>query len=131
MTQPEFHLEIDKLSQIYGSNKYPDERRRILYARFRYVPLDEFKRVIDNFIGSASFAPLLEEFQTALRQVMAEIKKNDEASKSIGDCVHCGGDGLVFSESEVKGERGYVGRCICLRGEFYNHLAVSKKLKNH
>ena len=122
-----------RLSQVYDTKykaNYPEERCDILYAKFKHVENDDFKRCINYLIATCKFPPLYNDFKEVMREAInrADHKLKDEQEKKMKNCFRCSNIGTVFLErTEVCPINGnerpvtYAYRCIrCPRGNIYN-----------
>lgn len=128
-----FNKQMFRLKEIYNTkykDNYPIERCNILYAKFKMVSNDDFKRCVSFLIATQKFAPLYKEFSDYLSEALKQSAREilDKEESKMNNCVRCNNTGTVFLDKNIKcpisGEDttsvfGY--RCVrCPRGNLYN-----------
>ena len=118
MTENEFELQILRLQEVYGKNKYPEERKNVFWNKFRKIGNRAFTDAVTNFIANNDRSPMIKEFESALAGELNEIRaqKSMEVERQKREqnlCKKCGGAGQ-YSEYEA-GSDGRTARSAWFR----------------
>lgn len=121
MSPIEFNKCLMPLVEIFGEKKYPEALTRILYLKFKDLPVDFFTKVCNKLAVCEKFAPRYNEFYAQVAEKLREVAEARKNSNKI-DCSHCRGEGVLFYFYQI-GRAEVAGRCWCRNGEmFYSGL---------
>lgn len=118
MKHDDFLREIERLSNVYGKNKYPKERADAIYSLVGFIDADEFRNQVTQFIGQSDKAPMLSDFQEAFRSKLHDRKEQlkEQFVKDLSDCLHCGNSGVLSLICKTTGN-SFSFQCNCPRGK--------------
>ena len=89
MTENEFDLQILRLQEVYGKNKYPEERKNVFWKKFHKMGNEAFSYAVTEFIANNERAPMAKDFEAVLRSEFNKIVERDLAQ--ISPCSNCSG----------------------------------------
>ena len=118
MTPAEFNSQIIRLKEVYGPDRYKQERMAMLWREIQDLPLEYFRVAVDTLIMSKAHAPMPSDFMEILRPAINQLaeEKKRAALKSLPDCFTCDNSGVEFATEIETGHR-YAYQCTCARGK--------------
>lgn len=105
----EFEVEMERLGNVYGKNKYPPERIAVLFRTLGDLDYLYFKEKVSFLIATSDKPPMLNEF-------LSIMNDRPEKINTKPSCAKCQNTGRIIYE-------GYAYRCDCETGAIYNYLA--------
>lgn len=118
MTRLEFDSAINCLINRFGARYYPEEILKIFFMKFSMVSHDDFRRVCNRLLVSSRFAPLYQEFESALSTYLIHDREKTKQEVEAIKCDYCGGSGVLTHTKEFS-QADYASKCTCKAGELF------------
>lgn len=138
ITKEQFQLQIDRLCDAFGDNRFPDQRVRMMWDSAEENDYGVVIGVVDSFIRGSKYAPLPSDFSLAIFEATIGTKKKfclgEVQPEEIAKCKDCGDSGFIrlirnqAFEEWAKWETGSAP-CHCYRGKMAID-AAKRKPKN-
>ncbi len=125
ITRDQFQLQIDRLTDTFGGNKFPDQRSAMIWDDVSDLPYETVIAIVDTFIRNSKFAPLPGDFSEAVKACGIQIKRyalGETQPREIARCHDCMDSGFIrltrneTFEPWAKWESGSAP-CHCHRGK--------------
>lgn len=125
ITREQFQLQIDRLVNCFGAQKFPDQRAAMIWDDVSGLPYATVIAIVDTFIRNAKHAPTPGDFLEAVKASGAQAKRyalGEIQPEEIARCLNCGDSGFIrlirneIYEEWAKWSSGSAP-CHCYRGK--------------
>lgn len=113
MNKSEFFGIMGIITSQFGEKNYGPSRLEIIYNAVSGLDGEEFKSICNRLVGNSRYAPLLDDFVSFAKPILA----NKPKQKS--NCFQCNGTGLV-SKYHIESNVNYAFACSCSEGNSFS-----------
>lgn len=133
MTPENFAIQVQRLRETWGQDRYPKERVKEFWEKLKDMPDFWFTSCCSDFVGNSLKPPMLKEFladaedfkrREATKRIQSSgeahfsVFSNGEPLRTTFECSRCNDHGWVLAPREEGPDAVY--RCTCTRGEAGN-----------
>lgn len=125
ITRPQFQIQIDRLVNTFGANKFPDQRAAMIWDSVSDLSYPTVIAIVDTFIRNSKHAPLPCDFSDAVKEATKNTKHRyflgEIQPPEIAQCWDCGDSGFIRLFRNDNFEEWAVWKngsapCHCYRG---------------
>lgn len=127
MSPQEFGMQLDRLKTLYSEKNFPEERVKVMWARYSGFPAKAFSLAVDWVVLSMPspggvISVLDEKLAYAKRDVSAESRPEPKY-----DCAACRDFGYTWS----KENEHLIVHCTCAKHESISFKELERQQRNY